>query len=36
MKAAISVELGGASYSMDQDAFLALHAYLDRASTRLG
>ena len=36
MKAAISVELGEASYSMDQDAFLTLHAYLDRASTRLG
>jgi phage shock protein C len=36
MKAAISVELGEASYSMDQDAFLMLHAYLDRASTRLG
>jgi len=36
MKAVISVELGEASYSMDQDAFLTLHAYLDRASTRLG
>ena len=36
MKAAISVDLDGASYSLDQDAFFALHAYLDRASARLG
>jgi phage shock protein PspC (stress-responsive transcriptional regulator) len=36
MKAAISVELDGTSCSLDQDAFLALHAYLDRASARLG
>jgi len=36
MKTAISVELGGASYSLDQDAYFALHAYLDRASARLG
>jgi len=36
MKTAISVDLGGASYSLDQDAFLTLHAYLDRASERLG
>ena len=36
MKTAISVDLGDASYSLDQDAFLALHAYLARASERLG
>jgi phage shock protein PspC (stress-responsive transcriptional regulator) len=36
MKTAISVDLGGASYSLDQDAFLTLHAYLDRAAERLG
>jgi phage shock protein PspC (stress-responsive transcriptional regulator) len=36
MKTAISVELSGASYQLDQDAFLALHAYLDRAAERLG
>jgi phage shock protein PspC (stress-responsive transcriptional regulator) len=36
MKTAITVDLGGASYSLDQDAFLALHAYLDRAAERLG
>jgi phage shock protein C len=36
MKAAISVELGGTAYSLDQDAYFALHAYLDRASARLG
>ena len=36
MKTAISVDLGDASYSLDQDAFLTLHAYLDRASERLG
>jgi len=36
MKAAISIELGDASYSLDQDAYLALHAYLDRAAGRLG
>ena len=28
--------MGGASYSLDQDAFLMLHAYLDRAGERLG
>jgi phage shock protein PspC (stress-responsive transcriptional regulator) len=36
MKTAISVDLGGASYSLDQEAFLALHAYLARAADRLG
>jgi len=36
MKTAISVDLGGASYPLDQDAFLALHAYLARAADRLG
>jgi phage shock protein C len=36
MKTAISVELGGVAYSLDQEAFLALHAYLDRAADRLG
>jgi len=36
MKTAISVDLGEASYSVDQDAFFALHAYLDRAAARLG
>jgi phage shock protein PspC (stress-responsive transcriptional regulator) len=36
MKTAISVDLGGTSYSLDQDAFLTLHAYLDRAAERLG
>jgi phage shock protein PspC (stress-responsive transcriptional regulator) len=30
------VDLGGASYSLDEDAFLALHAYLARAADRLG
>jgi phage shock protein C len=36
MKTAISVDLGGASYSLDQEAFLALHTYLARAADRLG
>jgi phage shock protein C len=36
MKTAISVDLGGTSYSLDQEAFLTLHAYLDRAGERLG
>jgi phage shock protein PspC (stress-responsive transcriptional regulator) len=36
MKTAISVDLGGTSYSLDQEAFLTLHAYLDRAAERLG
>lgn len=36
MKTAISVDLGGAAYPLDEDAFLALHAYLARASDRLG
>jgi len=36
MKTAISVDLGDASFSLDQDAFLALHAYLARAADRLG
>jgi len=36
MKAAISVDLGDASYTLDQDAYFALHSYLDRASARLG
>lgn len=36
MKTAISVDLGDAAYSLDQDAFLTLHAYLDRAAERLG
>ncbi len=36
MKTAISVDLGDASYSLDQDAFLVLHVYLARASERLG
>jgi phage shock protein PspC (stress-responsive transcriptional regulator) len=36
MKTAISVDLGGASYALDQDAFFTLHAYLDRAAERLG
>jgi phage shock protein C len=36
MKTAISVDLGGASYSLDEEAFLTLHAYLDRAADRLG
>jgi len=36
MKTAITVELGDAAYSLAEDAFLALHAYLDRAAERLG
>src|SRR3954469_8632881 len=36
MKTAISVDLGGASYPLDEEAFLALHAYLARAADRLG
>lgn len=36
MKTAISVDLGGASYSLEEEAFLALHAYLARAADRLG
>jgi len=36
MKTAISVDLGGGSYALDQDAFLTLHAYLARAADRLG
>jgi phage shock protein PspC (stress-responsive transcriptional regulator) len=36
MKAAISVELDGTRYALDERAFLALRAYLDRASARLG
>lgn len=36
MKAAVTVEIGGASYRLDEDAFLALRAYLERAAQRLG
>ena len=36
MKTAISVDLGGTPFSLDEDAFLALHAYLARAADRLG
>jgi phage shock protein C len=36
MKTAISVDLGDASFALDEGAFLALHAYLARAADRLG
>jgi phage shock protein PspC (stress-responsive transcriptional regulator) len=36
MKAAVSIELDGARFALDEGAFLALRAYLDRAAARLG
>ena len=36
MKAAVSIELDGASFALDEGAFLALRSYLDRAAARLG
>ena len=36
MKAAISIELDGTSFALDEGAFLALRSYLDRAAGRLG
>jgi phage shock protein PspC (stress-responsive transcriptional regulator) len=36
MKAAISVELDGSKFALDERAFLALRSYLERAAARLG
>jgi phage shock protein PspC (stress-responsive transcriptional regulator) len=36
MKTAISIELDGTSFALDEGAFLALRSYLDRAAGRLG
>jgi phage shock protein PspC (stress-responsive transcriptional regulator) len=36
MKAAISIELDGTTFALDEGAFLALRSYLDRAAARLG
>jgi phage shock protein PspC (stress-responsive transcriptional regulator) len=36
MKAAISIELDGTTFALDDSAFLALRSYLDRAAERLG
>ena len=36
MKAAISVDLDGAKFALDERAFVALRSYLDRAAARLG
>jgi phage shock protein PspC (stress-responsive transcriptional regulator) len=36
MKAAISIELDGAKFALDERAYLALRSYLDRAAARLG
>jgi phage shock protein PspC (stress-responsive transcriptional regulator) len=36
MKAAISVELGGTRFALDERALRALRSYLDRAAARLG
>ena len=36
MKSAISVELDGSTFSLDERAYEALHVYLDRAGARLG
>jgi phage shock protein C len=36
LKATVSVELDGSHFVLDEDAFAALHSYLDRAGTRLG
>jgi phage shock protein PspC (stress-responsive transcriptional regulator) len=36
MKAAISVELDGTMFALEEGAFLALRSYLDRARARLG
>jgi phage shock protein PspC (stress-responsive transcriptional regulator) len=36
MKAAISVDLGGTKFALDERALLALRSYLDRARARLG
>jgi len=36
MKSAISVELDGATFALDERAYSALRSYLDRAGARLG
>ncbi len=36
MKAAISVELDGSKFALDERAYLALRSYLERAAARLG
>jgi phage shock protein PspC (stress-responsive transcriptional regulator) len=36
MKSAISVELDGTTFALDERAYLALRSYLDRAGERLG
>jgi phage shock protein PspC (stress-responsive transcriptional regulator) len=36
MKSAISVELDGATFALDERAFAALRSYLERAGARLG
>jgi phage shock protein PspC (stress-responsive transcriptional regulator) len=36
MKVAVSVELDGTMFALDEGAFLALRSYLDRAAVRLG
>jgi phage shock protein PspC (stress-responsive transcriptional regulator) len=36
MKTAVTVQLDGTSFALEERAFLALRAYLDRAAARLG
>ena len=36
MQASVAVELDGCSFTLDEAAFVALRAYLDRAAERLG
>jgi phage shock protein C len=36
MKAAVTVDIDGATFVLDEGAFLALRSYLDRAAARLG
>src|SRR5688572_15309212 len=36
MKSAISVEIDGSTFSLDERAYQALRAYLERAGARLG
>ena len=36
MKSVISIELDGTTFTLDERAYAALHAYLDRAGERLG
>lgn len=36
MKSAISIDLDGTRFALDERAFVALRAYLDRAAARLG